>query len=436
MIIMGQAFEENKDFQYVQDYISKAQTKLKEFQNLSQVLGKFDDANRSNYNKNYFLLHSRNAVSNPFNNGQPDKNSEDKLKVYDVLLKAILPELNGERRSKLISRLKGYGENHFKTIQELEFFLELVKNDAITEITYEDPKKGNHDFSFKFQNEEFNVELTSTGTGMVQAILEDAFNAAANEILTTLEPGTLLKLHADTSMLLDLTGENNPDEIKNILLTNYNKIEKIVKVIKNNFCILGINWSPEKSLYDLKDYYEHYNELGERLSKLLETDDGISYLKNTKIGDIQDNSISSFMYGEAKSRLVEIHSESKSPSKAEDARKISLLRQLKNRIKEKIEEGQLRDKPNPIIAVYFFDLIFHDYTSDDDLFGKQHFQELKSVIEEVFRATANKEILGVILFERNLKSSKFVQNPNIIINNEILEKIDILTKENVSQCQR
>ena len=427
---MGQAFEENRKFIYSKDFIKKAKDKIKEFSTLNSILN-FENANKDNYNKNYFLRIGRNAVSNPFRDNRPDSESERKLKIYDLLLKEIIPKLDGKSKAKLISRLNSYGENHFKTILELEFYIELIKNEKIKDIEYENPQKGNHDFSFKVDYTEFNLELTSLGKGIIQEILEEAYTKAANEILKNLKEETLVKLDVNSDMLLKEQGENNSNEIRDIILANYKKIENVVYCIRNNYCILEKNLgSNDEPLYELKDLYEHYSKFGERLAELLKTPEGVDYLKRTKIKDIHENPFSSFIVGDSKSRIVEIHSKSQWPSKAETLRKKSILKQLTNRVREKIKGEQLKGKSNPLIAINFQDFVMHDYTLDEDLFGRQNFEELKSIVTKVFAATKNEEILGVIFFENSLDKSKFVENPNIKIDKERLKKIYILLNRN------
>ena len=74
-------------------------------------------------------------------------------------------------------------------------------------------------------------------------------------------------------------------------------------------------------------------------------------------------------------------------------------------------------------------MIFHDYSSNTDIFGQENFDELRSVVEEIFNQKEENEIFGVLLYEGTLKKSKFVRNPRIDIPQEILSKINLLMED-------
>src|SRR3989344_1023896 len=230
MIFIGRAFRENEQFNYPKETIDKGREKIKEFFTLNTILNNFNKADKNNYNKNHFLILGRDAVSNPFIGGQPDKDAEAKLKRYDTLLNFLLPRLSKDSKEKLISRLKDFGENHFKTILELEFFLELRVNKSIFDIHYEDSKRGNHDFCIKIDDTELNIELTSLGEGIIQKILETGFNIASNEIIEHIPERTLLKLDVDTDLILNQDDKNDPELIKNVLIQDFIKIKSIVNI--------------------------------------------------------------------------------------------------------------------------------------------------------------------------------------------------------------
>lgn len=425
MIIIGRAIEETESFNYSKDCIDNARNKIKQYPTLDKILDNFKDANNENYNKNYFLLLAKSAVSNPFINGNPDTRAEAKLEQYENLINSL--RIDRELRSKLFSRMKGFGENHFKIVLELELLLELQNNKLVKNIEYENPDIGTHDFQIILDNTEFNLELTALGEGAIQEILQEAFDLATNEIIHRIPKNTLLRLTVDTSSVLDVNGNNDSNVIHNIVKEKFIEIEPLITIIRNDFCIIERNLGGgENSLYELKDFYKHYGKFGERLLKLLETEDGISFLKSTKMKEIKETPFSSFIIGDAKTKLVEIHSESHWTSKAESLRKQSLLRQFRNGIIEKIKKGQLKGKSNPIIVFNFNDVIFHEYTSDNDIFGQELFDELKGILESIFKQEQEKEILGILLYEETLKKSKFVKNPNIDISDNMLSKIELL----------
>lgn len=427
MISHGIAVRESEQFNYSKETIDKAKEKIKEFPTLNSILNNFSKANKENYKKNHFLILARDALSNPFIGNQPDMDAEAELKRYESLLNFLIPRLNKDSKKKLISRLKDFGENHSKTVLELELLSELITKESVFNVHYENPEKGNHDFCVEMGDTELNIELTSLGEGSIEKILKTAFSMAANEIIEQIPEDTVLRLEVDTSSILNQEGKNEPIKIKNILVQSFLKIWPIINVIRNNYCIIEKNLGdPEEYLYDFKDSYKYYNEFGDRLSKLLETPEGLEFLKKTKNKDISRIPISNFFIGDAKTKLVEIFPYSFWPSKAGSLRKDSILRQFRNRITEKIQDGQLKGKVNPIIAMNFYDWIFHDYSSNTDIFGQENLNELKDIIEEIFNQEEENEILGILLYEKTLKKSKFIKNPRISISKETILKINSL----------
>lgn len=428
MIFSGSAFIENKDFNYSKDIIDNARKKIKEYPILASILDNFNSANQENYKDNYLLMLASRAIYDPLLNG-PDKLREEKLKEFEGALAEIMPKLHKGPQNKLISRLKGFDENNFRTIIELEFYIQLTQHKFVKDVTYEDTTSGEHDFMFKLDNTEFNLELTSIGKGRIQEILEEAFKKTAKELLKLIPDKHILKLNVETDKILKEEGKNNSEEIENILIENYKLIEPIIPIIKNQYCHIEKRMSSlDKTLYEVKDLFRFYSEFGERLIALLDSSSGINFLKNIKISEICKVPYDSFALCDGRTKLVEIHSRCLWPSKAEELRKDSLLRQLKNRIKEKIDKKQLKGKTNPLISIYFEDVLFYSYTTDEEPFGELNFKELKELIENVFIKENESEILGVILYERKISKSRFIKNPNAKIDKEILSKICLLAK--------
>jgi hypothetical protein len=423
MIISKGAYEENEDFKYSQEVIQQAQEKIKEFPILYDILRDFSGANQDNYSENYFLMLSAHATSDPFLKNEPNLQSQAKLHNLNVLLQLILPTLKKDIKTKILARLKGFDEEHYKTILELELYIDLIRRD-VSNLEYENPERGTHDFYFIIDNDEFNIELTSLGRGKIQEMLENAFKKTCETILAEMPEKTLLKFHVQTDKLLEESGNNDEGIISTKLYQDFKILEELIYITRNNYCFVETNLgNSEKSLFDCLDIMVYFGEFGERVLKLIQTEEGQEYLEKIKIQDLIRHSFKSFMIYDATTKIVEIDSECSWPSKAESLRKKSMLKQLKNRLSDKLELGQLKNKKNPILALYFRDTIMHDYTSDTDYFGQQNLNELVKIIDNLFEEKKDKEILGVILIEKTLAEAKFIPNKNITINGEVMQKI-------------
>lgn len=416
------------DSPYFEDKLTKARNKLKEFPTISSIVDNFSLANRENHTENALLNLLNAAVSDAFLGNQPNEKCNETLKMIESTLKELLNTLSRDKRNNLIARLKSFGYNHRETVNEIEFLIELKQNPDVSNIHYENEKLGNHDFNFNIRDKEFNIEQTCLGRGEIQQMIETAFSLASKEIIERIPKKIFLKIDVETDKILK-DNNNNVEEIKNILIKDYDNIEGILLIDLNGSCRVENNiGDSNKFLYDVRDLYEYYDEFGQRLKKLLDSSEGVSYLKNKKVGEITKSSITHFIVGPGKFGSVSIHSQCLWPSRAESLRKESLVNQLKRRIKEKINGGQLVGKNNPIIAVRFEDFIFMNYSSENDIWWEENFNELKNIVEVIFRKANNTEILGVLLYENTIKKSRFIKNPNISIEEGILEKINLLKK--------
>ncbi len=411
---------------YFEDKLSKARNKLKEFPTILSVVDNFNLANKYNHTENLLLNLLSASVEDIFLDNKPNERYNQKLKLIDSILNELIKNLSREKRNNLIARLKSFGSNHRELMNEIEFLIELKQNTSLSKVSYENKILGNHDFNFYIEGEEFNIEQTCLGKGEIQQIVEEAFNLASKEIIKTIPKKVFLKIDVETDKILN-ERNNNVEEIKIILMKDYENLKGILFVDLNGSCSMEKNiGDSNKFLYEVRNLYEYYDEFGQRLKKMLSSEEGLAYLKSKKIGDVANGSITHFIVGNGKFGSVSIHSQCLWPSRAESLRKESLVSQLKRRIKEKIIGKQLFGKKNPIIAVRFEDFIFMNYSSETDISWQENFNELKNIVDEVFRETHDKEILGILLYEDTIKKSRLIKNPNIKVEEDILNKIDLL----------
>ena len=278
-MVIGIAWKETEEFPYFKKLLENAQIKIKEFPVLHSILGDFSRANKENYKENQILMLASRAFSSPFLGGKPDLGDAKELKHLEILLKDIIPRLNRAKKEEIKSKLNEFNENNIKTIQELKLYGELRQNNYVSNLQYQNEKRGNHDFYFKLDWEEFNLELTSLGKSTVEVILEKAFNSATESILEEVPPYTYLKLDVQTDKLLDENGNNDPEEIKKDILKHYSSIKPIIHLKKGIYNIQDIPDEPSKSLFDAKETLQVFSHNYERILELFKTDDGIKFLK-------------------------------------------------------------------------------------------------------------------------------------------------------------
>ncbi len=426
MIFSGRALRSNAEFNYPRMSVDNARLGIKEFPLLEKAVNGFKNVDDSNYNQNQLITLAKDAHHSPFLRA-PDIFAKAKLAKYEYLLKHFLEPLKGEAKKKILARLAEFGENHHKLMLELDFLLELLEKNTLKSISYEDPKKGTHDFNLDVDGTELNMEFTSLGMGYIQKLVDSAFDKAAAEIVKHVPEKLQLKLYVDTLPLLK--EENNEvEKIKNAVVNNFLQIMPIIFVKKNDVCLIQKNIGPpEKSLYDIQQNYHYLKDFGERLTKLLETAEGIAYLRGTKNEVFADNPITAFSFGDARAGTIEIDSEMNSWSGAESKRKLSVLGQLERRITCKIVEEQLKGKKNPLLVINFQDFGYHDYADKTDIFGQKNYEEIKIKMHEVFAKTEEKEILGILFIDGTISKSIFMPNPAIPTPADVLTAIHKLT---------
>lgn len=410
-IIIGSASTNEGKQIYLENRRAVARKVLERYPNLQSVFGDFRFINKENQTDNAFF--------NVISSGEAEHLLDDFEKILNEV--NSLPK---QRRNQIISRLCETGENNFKLFEEFSFYSELLKNNKISEIHYENALIGNHDFRVIINSAPIDIEVTSLGKTPFQIKVEEGFNLVCEEIIKDLPNSTRVQL----DLILDripIKKETTSLEIEKSVLDNYQVIKKIILIDANGLCRIENIGNSEKFLIQDRELFPYYYEFGKRLSKLEIA--GENFLETTKEKDIFNNAFGSFITGPARDNRVEIHTECISPSKAEELRKDSLIEQIKRNIKQKLLAGQLKGKINPILALRFDDFAFMNYWDNSDFFSQQILNELKKIVQEIFKEQNEKEVLGILLYERGLKNSVFIENPNLNLTLDILNKIKLLS---------
>lgn len=260
---------------------------------------------------------------------------------------------------------------------------------------------------------------------------EFSFNEVARRLLNDIPDNYLLKINVKTDKLLK-NGKLDREHVIYTLTSVIQKLMPIILIEKNNSFSLEELGNAHKPLFDYKDSFHHYGEYGKRLKLLLNSAEGINYLKSTFLDELQALPIGFIMNGDASGKLVEIDSECFYPSTSESLRELAIIEQLKRAVRTKIKKNQLRNQKNPFLAIQLFDpMLFRDYTTENTLDMEQQIKVCKT-IRDLFIETQNRTLLGVLLYEDCLCKSLFVKNPNLNINEGILELVKSLKNINCS----
>jgi hypothetical protein len=430
MIITGYGIEE-KEGNYRLDFLSNGKEAIKEFPTLFSILGDFPDFEEEKYDSNIFLVLASKLKYDIFCKG-PNKESYERMQQYEALLREIeLEDFKKEKRNDIIKKMNSFDkqQNH-SVVLELEFLRQLKEHKKIKSVIYNDFLNSNHDYRISLDGIDFNLELTGLGESERNKNLRNSFFKIAKELLKFIPTDKMLKIDLKTDTLLNEEKKMDGNYIFNLVVPKIKKILPIILVKNNSYCTINTNIgiSSEK-LYDVRDIYEYYNDLGERLALLCNTQEGEAYLKDTPLSIFDNFPVSSFDFTDAKFKIVEVHSESKFPSKAENLRGRLLLNQLERLAGDKLKKNQLFGQENSILIIQFKDILFIGYSDEREMFSGKYLKKIKKrILSALNNNREYNNILGIMLIEDSLANSKFVPNPNITIQNSVLSKLELISQ--------
>jgi len=428
MIITGYAVEE-KEGNHRVDFLSNGKEAIKEFPTLFSILGDFPDFEEEKYDSNIFLVLASTSKYDIFKRG-PNKESYERMQQYEALLSEIkLEDLKKEKRNDIVKKMNSFDkqQNH-SVLLELELFRQLKEHEKIKSVIYNDFLDSNHDYRISLDDIDFNLELTGLGESKPNEILRNSFFKIAGESLKFIPNDKMLIIDLKTDTLLNEENKMDENYIFNFVMQRMKNILPIILVKNNSYCRINTNMgkSTEK-LYDIRDIFEYYNDWGERLALLCNTQEGETYLKDTPLSIFDYFPVSSFGFFDARGKLVEVHSQSVFPSEAENLREKALLNQLENLADYKLKKNQLLGQENSILIIQFQDILFRGYSDEREMLSGDYLKKIKRRILKAFEKNPEyNNILGIILIENFLTNSIFVPNPNIIIQTSVYSKLELM----------
>ena len=431
MIITGYAIEE-KEGNYRVDFLSYGKEAIKEFSTLFEILGDFPSFEEDKYDSNIFLVMASTSKYDIFLNG-PNEKSYKRMQQCETLLKEIkLEDFKKEKRHDIIKKMNSFDKQQNRSVMlELEFLRQLKTHKKIKNVIYDDFPDSHHDYRISLNDRDFNLELTGLGESERNKILRNSFFNIAKELLKFIPTDKMLQIDLKTDMLLNEDNKMDENYIFNLVVHKIKNILPIILVKNNSFCTINTNMGKSTDkLYDIRNIYEYYNDWGERLSLLCNTQEGQAYLKDTPLSIFDSFPVSSFgFFDYSKGKLVEVHSQSVFPSVAENLREITLLNQLERIADYKLNKNQLSGQENSIIVIKFQDILFSGYSDGSTIFIVEHLEKIKTQIFKVFKKNPEyNNILGIMLIEDSLANSIFIPNPNITIQTSIFSKLELISQ--------
>jgi len=430
MIITGYAIEE-KEGNYRADFLYNGKEAVKEFPTLFSILGDFPDFEEEKYDSNFFLFLASTSKYDIFRKG-PNEESYERIQQYESLLRKIkLEDFKKEKRNDIIKKMNSFDNQQNRSVMlELEFLRQLREHEKIKSVIYNDFPNSNHDYRISLDGIEFNLELTGLGESKPNEILRNSFFNIAKELLKFIPTDKMLIIDLKTDTLLNEEDKMDVNYIFNLVVQRMEIILPIILVKNNSFCTINTNIGRStETLYDIRDIYEYYNDLGDRLSLLCNTQEGEAYLKDTLLSIFDYFPVSSFSFHDAKGKLVEVHSQSVFPSKAEILREKALLNQLENSADYKLKKNQLSGQENSILIIKFQDILFINYSDEHEILSGEYLEKIKTRILNAFEKNPEfNNILGIMLIEDSLSKSIFVPNPNITIQPSIFYKLELISQ--------
>lgn len=442
---------------YIQEYLKKGQKQIQKYSMLYSILGDFDMFIPEKYDHNILL----NFLSWSYEDDEIlDTDSiiksgsgsliEKMRKINKIIEKRyhlnILNEiellfkndinlslLKKNKREDIKAKMKSFDkDNNQGLFQELHFFMQLKRNSMISDIIYENIPESNHDFRFTFKETEFNMEVTSLGVTEIEKIISNSFKIVGEKFVDDIPKTSNIRLDVNIERLRSKTNRFEEEYIIKLLSVTIQNLLPILTLSETHGSFSKKFFENDSSSllqfckYYMREEASTYNlPIVKALNKLSKTKRGKSYLRETKTKDIFDTPIVSFLNSRAEKGVKCI---TFSLLVVEEKRIKAKLKQIKNRLEEKLEFNQLANQKNPILVIQFADVFFHKY-SDSNLSNSEFLNRITPIVNQCFEdLKVPTNIFGVIIYEEDLDKGIFIENPKISIEKRTKSIIGQITR--------
>ncbi len=274
------------------------------------------------------------------------------------------------------------------------------------------------ELKLEFNGLDVYIEQTNVDEGIVERKIEEVFYKASKKIWNLINRKITLQFNVNTSKLIwNSDGHLDIEEsvkkivnsIKNLNLFIFFDIEKTYFRLES----LTRLTSPDKCIIEQKNILQYYDEIGKILSKNINNEPFKSFCEKTKIQDIINSPIVSFISGPARYRLVEVQSHDMYPSQSSLAQKEGFIKRICKNIKQKMEESKREhNKPN-LLFVKASHWTVHRYSYEDEIIADIVFEPILTGIKDLLSSNIIDDLSAIILYEDEPSKGRIIINEHV-----------------------
>ncbi|WP_311171784.1 hypothetical protein [Halobellus ordinarius] len=261
------------------------------------------------------------------------------------------------------------------------------------------------------------IEITRLGTAKTERAIEDVYQSAAEEISKQLPRNKYLRLDINTT---ELDWSGSPLDKKGSKWEILNQVQRthLLKLLQHRDALrlrdiqsMPSDWTLQKIIEDAVKFGTH-GTFGQNWNGILNKPQ-FSRPLQTQAKEFEGPIVSALM-GDAKSGLVELHSEMHSPSSAATHQEERFLRRVReHKLEDKIKKAQREPSEANLLMISATHWLARGYTeSNDQPLGRGQQEKIKDEIQETLKQYSIPELVGVIMMEDGPSKSLWIENPN------------------------
>lgn len=338
---------------------------------------------------------------------------EARLSSIEYTLEEVIPELNSGEERGLKNELTGDNRNKVMSkVLELIYYYYFDFNGFSVEFEPSLTVGGETDLRIDDQSQVY-LEITRMGTSAVEASIENVYESVAEQLSTRIPGNKYLRLDVNTNQLVWNTQLDQPGS-ERTLLDHFDSahistlLQHRDEIILEDFQGVPDDWTLEEVIkHSVRS--DVNRSFGGNWKRIL-NDPKYEAALQTKVSEFK-GPITSAMWGDARSGLVELHSEMNLPSHAARHQERIFLDRIERKIDYKIDEGQREPNKINILLISASFWLARGYTSSD---RASLGMEQRSKIQERIRNTLDgediEELVGVVMIEDNLTDTVWINN--------------------------
>ncbi len=393
--IISESYFEDFD-KFLIKFIDESYNNLKKFKQIYDLFFDKKDLIINELRKNNYKYSYNPFLMLAYDNNISDLSKYDKLiSDYDLI-----------KDSYFCSRIVSFEYHNSNSLFiELDFLFQLSQNKNIKKININNFKhKKNPDFEINLIDDNYTLELTTNLMGKAEEEIRRGFRLFIKELINKVSEKHYFKIRVS---LGKLQKNNNfcAEEIYRKLHIDFKLIEEI-SFIKDGSILFNYGQLNDR-LIDLESspYPQFHTELSDRIKCLSNK----SVLGEITLSDLTSSSIKSITnesYNNVDYKWIVVESTCLYPTLDEIMRQEYILNRIIQKIKDKFEEKQLKNKENPILVITFEDFLFEGFF----LGLKNYLESNKDFCEKVKKQINGTYLLGVYIYQKNINNGCFIIN--------------------------